>query len=82
MSTISAAEANRQFSSLLRQVSQGESVTVLSHGRPVAVISPAVDRASDADRSGAKARLLERLGRQSTLGARDWSRDELYERGR
>lgn len=36
MATISASEANRSFSSLLRQVAQGERFTVLSRGRPVA----------------------------------------------
>ena len=60
--TISAAEANRQFSSLLRQVSQGETITVLSHGRPVATISPATEAGeSGHDRANARARLLARL---------------------
>jgi hypothetical protein len=39
VATISASEANRSFPSLLRQVAQGECFTVLSRGRPVAVIS-------------------------------------------
>ena len=61
MHTISAAEANRQFSSLLRQVSQGETITVLSHGRPVATISPATEAGeSGHDRANARARLLAR----------------------
>ena len=37
---ISAAEANRQFSSVLRQVRDGRAYTVTSHGRPVAKIIP------------------------------------------
>lgn len=36
---ISASEANRSFSKLLRQVVQGQRFTVLSHGRPVATIA-------------------------------------------
>ena len=40
---VSASEANRSFSSLLRQVAQGQRFTVLSHGRPVATIVPAVE---------------------------------------
>jgi len=81
MRTISAAEANRQFSSLLRQVSQGETITVLSHGRPVATISPATEAGeSGHDRANARARLLARLNREPAAGERSWNRDELYDR--
>ncbi|MBN6745743.1 type II toxin-antitoxin system prevent-host-death family antitoxin, partial [Acidithiobacillus sp. MC2.1] len=41
MRTVTAADANRQFSSVLREVSQGETFTVVSRGRPVATIAPA-----------------------------------------
>lgn len=79
MYTVSAAEANRQFSTLLRQASQGETVTVLSHGRPVAVIGPVPEgRPGQAE---AKNRLLARLRGQTATGERNWTRDELYERG-
>ena len=82
MHTISAAEANRQFSSLLRQVSQGETVMVLSHGRPVATISPIPAATEDAGgRANARARLLTRLNREPAAGERNCSRDELYDRG-
>ena len=82
MHTISAAEANRHFSSLLRKVSQGETVTVLSHGRPVATISPAADAGEFGhDRAKARARLLARLNQEPPAGERSWTRDELYDRG-
>ncbi|CAM5462912.1 type II toxin-antitoxin system Phd/YefM family antitoxin [Thauera mechernichensis] len=82
MHTVSAAEANRQFSSLLRQVSQGETVTVLSHGRPVATISPAVVGTElDHDRTKARARLLARLDGEPVADNRNWTRAELYDRG-
>ncbi|WP_437559163.1 type II toxin-antitoxin system Phd/YefM family antitoxin [Acidithiobacillus sulfuriphilus] len=77
MRTVTAADANRQFSSVLREVSQGETFTVVSRGRPVATIAPA--SADHAQRSAAKARLLVRLRAQGRTGARDWSRNELYE---
>jgi prevent-host-death family protein len=50
---VSAAEANRRFSELLRTVKAGRSVVVTSHGKPVAKISPAIDddRASQGARS-------------------------------
>lgn len=45
---ISAAEANRSFSGLLRAVRQGQGFVVTAHGRPVARIAPCND---DADRT-------------------------------
>ncbi|MCL2850322.1 MAG: type II toxin-antitoxin system prevent-host-death family antitoxin [Micrococcales bacterium] len=78
MATVSATQANRSFSRLLGQVMKGETVTILSRGRPVAVISPVDDVA--ARRQQAKAALLERLDRQQASGeARTWTRDDLYE---
>jgi len=78
MKTISAADANRHFSALLRDVSTGEVFTVLSRGRPVATIGPA--HASAGGRDAARLSLVERLHSQSPAGPRNWTRDELYER--
>lgn len=78
MKTVSAGDANRHFSSLLRDVATGEIVTVLSRGKPVATIAPA--RPGDSGRDQAKRALLGRLHQQKPSGRRDWSRDELYER--
>ncbi len=77
MKTVTASDANRQFSSILRDVSRGEVITVTSRGRPVAMITPAP--VGGHRREAARQRLLERLRQQKTTGARDWSRDELYE---
>ena len=77
MKTISAADANRHFSGLLRDVATGEVVTVLSRGKPVATIGP-VARASG-PRQIARQTLLERLRQNTASGKRDWTRDELYE---
>lgn len=80
--SISAADANRQFSALLRAVREGETYVVTSHGRPVARIVPASDTAEV--RSAARNLLLSRLERQPAAGTPVvWTRDELYEdRGR
>ena len=74
---VSAADANRNFSQILRQVRSGHSYVVTSHGSPVARIIPASRQA--AERSAAKAALMARLRSRplQTLGRR-WSRDELY----
>ncbi|HJN35889.1 MAG: type II toxin-antitoxin system Phd/YefM family antitoxin [Prochlorococcus sp.] len=77
MAVINAAEANRSFSRLLRQVAEGETFTVLCHGRPVATLSPA---SGAADNLPARRRLLERLTLQPIGGqARDWRREDLYD---
>jgi prevent-host-death family protein len=74
---VSAADANRKFSSILRSVRDGNSYVVTSHGRPVARIVPA-GRHEDTT-SGARSVLLSRLKSQSVSNARRWTRDELYE---
>lgn len=40
MKTVTAADANRQFSTVLQRVSRGEAFTVISRGKPVATIAP------------------------------------------
>lgn len=75
--TISAANANREFSRLLREVRQGNSFVVTSHGRPVAKLVP-IPENTEARRQ-AWVRLLERLKSQPALNAGKWTRDELYE---
>lgn len=77
MRRISAADANREFSKLLRQVREGETITVTSRGEPVAIIAPIGDTARPGQ-EGAKATLLARLRTQVPAGA-TWTRDELYE---
>jgi prevent-host-death family protein len=78
MKTVSAADANRHFSSLLRDVRSGESVTVLSRGKPVAVIAPVIHN-RDKQRQAAKSHLLDRLRNQKMQGERTWKREDLYE---
>jgi len=77
MRRVSAADANRQFSQILRHVKGGESIVVTSRGEPVAMISPVGDAARPGQDS-AKAALLTRLHAQAPVGAK-WTRDELYE---
>jgi len=75
--TISAADANRHFSRVLREVAQGEQVTVVSRGRPVATIAPVLG--SSREQQCARRVLLERLRQQPATGSRCWTRDELYD---
>jgi prevent-host-death family protein len=80
--TVSAAEANRSFSRLLRGVREGRSYTVTAHGRPVARIVPASER-DDVERrvrAAAWRALLERIEKQPIVNVGPWTRDELYDR--
>jgi len=77
MKTVSAAEANRAFSRLLREASQGEEITILSRGRPVAKMTSVGSEALQ--KKTMKSDLLSRLKSQRVTGARKWTRDELYE---
>lgn len=77
MKTITASNANRHFSSLLRSVAKGEVITVLSRGKAVATIGPA--RSATGQREAAKLTLLQRLKKQQPSGKRKWTRDDLYE---
>ncbi len=74
---VSAADANRRFSLLLRGVREGNSYVVTSHGKPVARIIPAGKR--DEVAAGARSTLLSRLEKQPIIDAGRWTRDELYE---
>jgi prevent-host-death family protein len=78
MKTISAADANRHFSALLRDVARGARITVTSRGKPVATIA-AVDATEGRERAAARRALLSRLHATPATGVRSWTRDELYE---
>jgi prevent-host-death family protein len=75
---ISAADANRKFSQLLRDVREGQSYVVTSHGRAVARIAP-VKEAEVGMANGARTSLLKRLRSERTVKIGRWNRDELYE---
>lgn len=74
---VSAADANRKFSLLLRGVREGHSYVVTSHGKPVARLIPAGKHEGVA--ASARHALLTRLEKQPVLHTGRWTRDELYE---
>ncbi len=74
---VSATEANRNFSRILRHVRNGHSLVVTSHGRPVARLIP-VSQHREVP-SAARDTLLSRLEQQPLTRAGRWTRDELYE---
>ena len=74
---VSAADANRRFSQLLRSVREGDSYIVTAHGRPVAKIVPVPP--SEAVKDKAWEALLMRLRSQPVIDIGPWTREELYE---
>ena len=75
--TITAADANRSFSALLRRVRGGRSVVITSHGRPIARMVPVTD--NDQVSGAARASLFKRLRGASAKAVPRWTRDNLYE---
>jgi prevent-host-death family protein len=75
---VSAADANRSFSQILRDVRGGASYIVTAHGKPVARIVPC--ESADVTRASARSALLQRLHDQPVTDIGPWRRDELYER--
>jgi prevent-host-death family protein len=78
---VSAADANRNFSQILRGVrEEGATYVVTSHGKPVAKIVPFE---ADTDLSTrARETLLDRLKTAPLARAGRWKREDLYKRGK
>ena len=74
--SISAADANRKFSEILRGVKEGQSYVVTSHGRVVARIAPVAENQEVA--AQARRSLLSRLRVEKTVKIGRWKREELY----
>jgi prevent-host-death family protein len=78
MRTVTATDANRNFSSLLREIAAGESLLIVSRGTPVARMIPV---GTESVRQSGRHALLRRLESQTASGRRNWTRDELYRDG-
>src|SRR5260370_12409080 len=74
---VSAADANRKFSKLLRTVREGHSYVVTSHGKAVAKIVPVEKNGGGA--RGARTPLAKRLRSQPAATIRPWRREARYE---
>ncbi len=73
--TITATEANRRFSRILREVEAGDSFTVTSHGSPVARIAPLPGVRKGHDTTS----LIAFVDTLPHRVAGEWTRDDLYE---
>ncbi len=93
MQTMTAANANRHFSSLLRDVHAGQTIQITSRGKPVAIVEPIAAYDASASHDGAQnaaqavhTALFARLHAQRQANSqsaesrtRNWIRDELYD---
>ena len=81
MPTVTAREANQQFSELLAKVEAGEEFVVTKHGKPVATIKP-YEPAAAADKAARLARLAQMMEEGLPWGgdAGPFTRDEMHER--
>jgi prevent-host-death family protein len=80
--SVSAREANQQFSRILREVEAGAEILVTRRGRPVARIMPAQapgERQLTPEQEAAHARTMARLRKGWDLGGGKFNRDELYD---
>ena len=80
--SVSAREANQQFSRILRDVGAGAEILVTRRGQPVARIVPAQrpgERQLTPEQEAAHARSMERLRKGWDLGGGKLDRDELYD---
>jgi len=77
MKTITASNANRGFSNLLREVSKGEEIMITSRGTPVAKVISV--KSIVLQKNAMKKLLLSRLKTQIATGSRNWTRNELYD---
>jgi prevent-host-death family protein len=80
MRTISAADANRYLSRLVREVAAGEGVIVTSRGEPVAKVVP-IEPAdlNEQQRQKAWEDHIARLRSQPALNLGKITRDEIYD---
>lgn len=74
---VTATNANRGFPELLRQVEDGQTVEITSHGHTVGYFVPAEDYRRN--REAARDRLLAYFRARPGTKIQPWTRDELYE---
>ena len=78
--SISATDANREFSRVLNEVAGGETYIVTSRGKPVAKLVPmTVDEADRIERNRRMRALLERLAQEPARNLGRVTRDDGYE---
>jgi prevent-host-death family protein len=80
MRSVSAREANQQFSRILGEAANGEEIVITRRGKPVAVLAPYRQARLTPEQEAAIEELVQMMKRGIGKGARRFSRDEMHER--
>ena len=75
MITVTTAEAEQNFSSLIKKVNEGNSVTILFNGQPCANIIPAMPKFN---REQAFNEMWELMSQFKDTGIEGWKRADIY----
>lgn len=78
---VTASEANRQFSTLLKRARDGETIAITSHGDTVAYLVPrdGAEAVETARRDAAFDAIVKRARERPVTHIGPWTRDELYD---
>jgi prevent-host-death family protein len=81
--TVSARQANHEFSALLSRAERGEDILITKHNRPVAVLSPYRQLAMTTERKKAIEHALQVMETGLRWGDAlpSFTRDDMHERG-
>ncbi|WP_376968032.1 type II toxin-antitoxin system prevent-host-death family antitoxin (plasmid) [Azospirillum sp. A26] len=77
---ISAADARRQFSTILKQAASGRTVIITQRGQPMARLEPYAPPSATGDACSAWNRLFQTLDEGVHLNTRRGDRNSLYDR--
>ena len=82
MRTVSARQANREFSALLSRAERGEEILITKHNRPVAILSPYQSPSMTAERKRAIEHALRLMKEGLPWGDAfpRFTRDEMHDR--
>jgi len=81
MKTVSARQANHEFSDLLSRVERGEEVVITKRSKPVAVLRPYSPPLMTAERAKAIQHAIDLMAKGLPWGAtlRSFTREEMHE---
>ena len=82
MKTVSARQANHQFSVLLSRAERGEQILITKHSRPIAILSPYRPPAMTAERKKAIQHAIQVMKKGLRWGDTlpRFSRDDMHDR--
>jgi prevent-host-death family protein len=82
MKTVSARQANHEFSDLLSRVERGEEILITKRSQPVAILSPYRPPLMTAERKNAILHAIDVMAKGLPWGStlQSFKRDEMHER--